>query len=81
LRTVLAILILTQWYALAPLISRDVYGGTGVFGVLESVAGVGAVCGALAGLKWHPARPLVCCWCSPGRYRMPCSASVRRWRW
>ena len=47
-----------QWYALAPLIARDVYGGTGVFGVLESVAGVGAVCGALAGLTWHPARPL-----------------------
>jgi hypothetical protein len=47
-----------QWYALAPVISRDLYGGTGVFGVLESVAGVGAVCGALAGLAWRPAHPL-----------------------
>ena len=37
-----------QWYALAPVIARDVYGGAGVFGLLESVAGVGAVCGALA---------------------------------
>jgi MFS family permease len=47
-----------QWYALAPVIARDVYGGAGVFGVLESIAGVGAVCGALAGLRWRPAHPL-----------------------
>jgi MFS family permease len=46
------------WYALAPLISRDVYGSTGVFGVLESVAGVGAVVGALVGVRWRPRRPL-----------------------
>jgi MFS family permease len=47
-----------QWYALAPIVARDLYGGVGVFGLLESIAGVGAVCGALAGLKWRPARPL-----------------------
>jgi MFS family permease len=47
------------WYALAPIISRDVYGGAGVFGVLESLAGVGAVAGALIGLRWRPARPLL----------------------
>jgi MFS family permease len=46
------------WYSLAPVISRDVYGGAGVFGVLESVAGFGAVLGAFAGLRWRPARPL-----------------------
>lgn len=45
-----------QWYALAPGIARHVYGSVGVFGVLEGVAG--AVCGALAGLVWRPARPL-----------------------
>jgi MFS family permease len=47
-----------QWYALAPGIARDVYGSAGVFGVLESVAGVGAVVGGLLGLTWRPARPL-----------------------
>jgi predicted MFS family arabinose efflux permease len=47
-----------QWYALAPGIARDVYGSAGVFGVLESVAGVGAVAGGLLGLTWRPARPL-----------------------
>jgi MFS family permease len=47
------------WYALAPVIARDVYGGTGVFGLLESAGGVGAVCGALLGLRWRPRRPLL----------------------
>jgi MFS family permease len=47
-----------QWYALAPVIAREHYGGAGVFGLLESVAGVGAVAGALFGVKWRPRRPL-----------------------
>jgi MFS family permease len=48
-----------QWYALAPSIARDIYGGAGVFGMLEGVAGAGAVFGALVGLRWRPARPLL----------------------
>jgi MFS family permease len=47
-----------QWYSLAPVIARDLYGSAGVFGVLESLAGAGAVCGAVVGLRWRPARPL-----------------------
>lgn len=47
-----------QWYALAPLIARNHYGGAGVFGLLEAVAGVGAVCGAVVAMRWRPARPL-----------------------
>jgi MFS family permease len=46
------------WYALAPVIARDHYGGAGLFGVLESVAGVGAVIGALTALRWRPRHPL-----------------------
>ncbi|MGI9184048.1 MAG: MFS transporter [Solirubrobacteraceae bacterium] len=48
-----------QWYALAPIIARDHYGGAGLFGVLESVAGGGAVIGSLVGLRWRPARPML----------------------
>jgi predicted MFS family arabinose efflux permease len=48
-----------QWNALAPVIARDHYGGAGLFGVLESVAGAGAVIGALIGIRWRPARPLL----------------------
>jgi MFS family permease len=47
-----------QWYALAPSIARDHYGGAGVFGLLESLAGAGAVMGAFVGLRWRPRRPL-----------------------
>ncbi len=50
--------IYSQWYALAPVIARNVYGSTGVFGILEAVAGAGAVCGAVTGVFWKPARPL-----------------------
>ncbi|MGZ4314046.1 MAG: MFS transporter [Solirubrobacteraceae bacterium] len=48
-----------QWYALAPLVSRDIYGSAGIFGLLESVAGAGAVVGALVGIHWRPRRPMV----------------------
>jgi MFS family permease len=48
-----------QWYALAPVVSRDLYGSAGVFGLLESVAGAGAVVGALVGISWRPRRPMV----------------------
>lgn len=48
----------SQWYALAPVIARDIYGGAGVFGLLEAVAGAGAVFGALTGIKWKPQHPL-----------------------
>jgi MFS family permease len=47
------------WYALAPAIAQHVYGGTSRFGVLESVAGGGAVLAAIAGLRWRPRRPLL----------------------
>ena len=48
----------SQWYALAPAVARDVYGGAGVFGLMEGVAGVGAVAGAIVAVRWRPARPL-----------------------
>jgi MFS family permease len=46
------------WYALAPIVARGSYGSAGVFGLLESLGGAGAVCGAIAGVRWRPARPL-----------------------
>ena len=48
-----------QWYALAPIVARDLYGSASRFGVLESVVGGGAVIGALLGIRWRPARPMV----------------------
>lgn len=51
--------VFAQWYALAPRIARDAYGSAGVFGLLESLTGVGAVLGAVAVVRWRPRRPLV----------------------
>jgi MFS family permease len=48
-----------QWYALAPSIAKDLYGHVGLFGVLESMAGGGAVIGSMVGIRWRPARPLL----------------------
>ncbi|MGA2469759.1 MAG: MFS transporter [Solirubrobacteraceae bacterium] len=50
--------VLAPWYALAPTIAGHVYGSIGVFGLFESLAGLGAVCGALAGLRWRPVHPM-----------------------
>jgi MFS family permease len=47
-----------QWFALAPTIARDHYGGVGVFGWVETTLGAGAVVGSLAALRWRPQRPL-----------------------
>ena len=57
--TVAVLCAYAQWYALAPVVSRDLYGSAGVFGVLESVVGAGAVVGALLGIRWRPRRPMV----------------------
>jgi MFS family permease len=50
--------VFAQWYALAPSIARAVYGGASVFGLLEGIAGAGAICGSIAGIMWRPAHPL-----------------------
>jgi predicted MFS family arabinose efflux permease len=57
--TVVVLCAYAQWVALAPVISRDVYGSAAIFGLLVSVAGGGAVLGALIGIRWRPRRPLL----------------------
>jgi MFS family permease len=56
--TVAVLTAYSQWYSLAPTVARDAYGSTSTFGVLESVAGGGAVLGALLGIRWRPRRPM-----------------------
>ena len=48
-----------QWVALAPSLSKQLYGSAAVFGLLESATGGGAVVGALVGIRWRPRHPLV----------------------
>ncbi len=56
--TGVAVVVYAFWITLAPIVTRDVYGSTGLFGVLVTLQGVGAVGGAVVGITWRPARPL-----------------------
>ncbi len=49
---------LAPWIVLGPVIARDLYGGTSMFGVLSALIGAGALAGALTALHWRPRRPL-----------------------
>ncbi len=46
------------WNALAPSIARDYYGHAGLFGLLGSATGLGALVGSLIALRWRPRHPL-----------------------
>ncbi|MHB1567711.1 MAG: MFS transporter, partial [Solirubrobacteraceae bacterium] len=46
------------WFTLAPSVAAAHYGGAAVFGVLESVAGAGALLGAVIAMSWRPRRPI-----------------------
>jgi MFS family permease len=48
----------SQWGALAPGVARDVYGSAGIFGLIETITGAGALIGALAGIRWRPRHPV-----------------------
>jgi MFS family permease len=47
-----------QWFALAPGVARSAYGSAGVFGVLQTIVGAGAVIGSAVALRWRPRFPL-----------------------
>ena len=45
------------WFTLGPSVSKDLYGSTGVFGVLSAAMGAGTIVGALIGFRWKSAAP------------------------
>ena len=45
--------------AVGAVVARDEYGSTAVFGWLQVAAGVGTILGALVGIRWRPARPML----------------------
>ena len=46
------------WFTLGPTVSEDVYGSTGVFGVLSAAMGAGTILGAVIGFRWRPLHPM-----------------------
>jgi predicted MFS family arabinose efflux permease len=49
---------LAPFFVLGPAVSREVYGTEAVYGVVNTVWGVGTVLGALIGGRWRPHRPM-----------------------
>jgi MFS family permease len=52
------LLAFAPWFTLGPAVTEDVYGSTGVFGVLVAAMGAGTIAGALTGFRWKPLHPL-----------------------
>lgn len=50
---------LAPYLVLGPVIARDEYGSVSSYGVIATVVGLGAVLGAVVGLRWKPERPMV----------------------
>jgi len=46
------------WFTLGPTVADEVYGSTGVFGVLSAAMGAGTIAGALIGFRWRPLHPM-----------------------
>ncbi len=46
------------WFTLGPTVSKDIYGSTGVFGILSAAMGGGTILGALIGFRWRPLHPM-----------------------
>ena len=45
-------------FVLGPSVAEDAYGSAALFGVVTTLFGVGALTGALAGLRWRPRHPM-----------------------
>jgi MFS family permease len=45
-------------FVLGPSVAEDAYGSAALFGVVTTLFGVGAMTGALAGLRWRPRHPM-----------------------
>ncbi len=49
---------LAPWFVLGPLIARQQYGHTAVYGLVETALGLGTIAGALVGVGWRPRFPM-----------------------
>ena len=51
---------LAPLFVLGPIVARERYGHTAVYGVVVAILGVGTIAGSLAGVNWRPRHP--CGW-------------------
>jgi predicted MFS family arabinose efflux permease len=50
---------LAPLFVLGPIVARDLYDDTTVFGLVTAAFGAGAVVGSVVGVRWRPARPML----------------------
>ncbi|HUB74979.1 MAG TPA: MFS transporter [Solirubrobacteraceae bacterium] len=49
---------IAAWFVLGPVVAREQYAHTGVFGYVEAAFGAGSLIGSLAGVRWRPRFPM-----------------------
>ena len=49
---------LAPLFVLGPIVARERYGHTAVYGVVVAILGVGTIAGSLAGVNWRPRHPM-----------------------
>jgi MFS family permease len=49
---------LAPLFVLGPIVARERYGHTAIYGVVIAVLGIGTIAGSLAGINWRPRHPM-----------------------
>ncbi len=49
---------IAPWFVLGPLVAKEQYGGTEIYGIVSAALGAGTIFGAAAGIRWRPLHPL-----------------------
>jgi MFS family permease len=49
---------LAPWFVLGPIVAREQYGHTAVYGVVAAALGVGTIAGSIVGINWRPRYPM-----------------------
>jgi MFS family permease len=49
---------LAPLFVLGPIVARERYGHTAIYGVVVAILGVGTIAGSLAGVNWRPRHPM-----------------------
>jgi MFS family permease len=49
---------LAPWFVLGPVVAREQYGHTSIYGVVSASLGVGTIVGSLVGISWRPRYPM-----------------------
>jgi MFS family permease len=49
---------LAPWFVLGPIVAREQYGHTAVYGIISAALGLGTIAGSVIGINWRPRFPM-----------------------